>query len=101
EAMAGNERRCDSARREQTLRRNAHRQDRRLRVLGQRELLFGSFEDQTAQPLAERRVGFLERVAAHREGVRERFAHADFLRALSWKNEGDHGWLPAAAAMSC
>jgi hypothetical protein len=69
---------------------SAHRENRRLRVLGQRQLVVGAFEDDATQRIAERRVGLVERFAADRISIRERPAHADFLRALSWKDEGDH-----------
>ena len=69
-------------------------------ILGQRQLILGPFEAQTAQRLAERGVGFVERLAADRKGLGQRLAHADLLRSLSGKNEGDQWWGTAAAAMS-
>ena len=44
EAVAGDERRRDAARREQPARRDADGEDRRLRVLGQRQLILGPLE---------------------------------------------------------
>ena len=100
EAVAGDERGREPARREQAVGGDADRQDRRLRVLGQRQLVLGAVEEEAAQRLAERRVGLVERLAADRKRVGQRLAHADLLRSLSGKDEGDHGWDTAAAAMS-
>ena len=98
EAVAGDERRADSpCDVEQPARGDADREDRRLRVLGQRQLILGPFEAQAAERLAERGVGLGERLAADRKRVGERLAHADLLRTLSGKDEGDH-WCDTAAA---
>src|SRR5207244_7132678 len=101
ETVPRDQRRRDAARRQQPARRNAHRENRRLRVFGEREAILRSFEDEGAERLAQRRIGFVERLAADRVGGGERLAHADLLRSLSWKNEGNHEGVIAAAAMSC
>ena len=64
------------------------------------ELVLGPFEAETAERLAERRVGLVEGLAADRKGVGERLAHADLLRSLAGKDEGDQRCDTAAAAMS-
>ncbi len=75
---------------EQPIRGNAHGENRRLRVLGERQRVGGAVEDQIAQRLAERGVGFVEHLAALRELLGERLAHADGLRALSGKKKCNH-----------
>ena len=50
----------------------------------------GPSKHEAAERLAERRVGLGERLAADRERVGQRLAHADLLRALSGKDECDH-----------
>ena len=82
--------RLQPARRRQARNRGAHREDRRLRVLGQHQPLVRPLEAQRAERLAERRVRLGERVAADGKRVGERPAHAHFLGALSGKNECDH-----------
>ena len=49
---------------------DADGEDRRLRVLGERQLILGPFEAEPAQRLAERGVGLRERLAADRETPR-------------------------------
>jgi hypothetical protein len=75
---------------EQTTRRDADGQDRRLRVLGQHEPVFGPFENEAAERLAKRLVSLRERVTTDRKRVGQRLAHTDLLRPLSWKDERDH-----------
>jgi hypothetical protein len=82
--------RRESTRREQPGRGGADREDRRLGVLGERELILGAVENDAAQRLAERGVGLGERLTAERLGVGQRAAHADLLRTLAGKEEGDH-----------
>ena len=61
----------------------------------------GPSKHDAAERLAERGVGLVEGLAADREGLGERLAHADLLRTLAGKQEGDHGCgTTAAAAMS-
>ena len=60
----------------------------------------GPVEAQRAQRLAERRVRFVERLAADRKRVGQRLAHADFLRALSGKDEGDHRIVDPSATLT-
>ena len=69
---------------------DADGEDRGLRVLGEQQLLFGPFEAQAAQRLAERLVGLGERLAADRKRLGELLAHADFLGALTGKHTGNH-----------
>ena len=79
----GRSREDRSARRDQTLGRDAHGENRRLRVLGQRQRLRGAVEDQRAQRVAERRIGLLEHLPALAKLLDERFAHADRLGTLT------------------
>ncbi len=85
---------------EQPAHRDAHRQDRGLRVFGQRQAIRGTVEDQIAQRLAERRIGFGKRLRADLELIGERLAHADRLRALSGKHECDHDSATVTAFIS-
>ena len=90
ETMTGDKRGCEAARRQQPAGGDADGENRRLLILGQREPILGPFEADSAQRLAQRVVRLGEGLAADRERLRQRLAHADFLRSLSWKNEGDH-----------
>src|SRR5436853_425094 len=63
--------------------RRAVRQDRRLRVLGRGELVFGPFEHQPTEREAERLVDRVERLPRFRKPVGEVLGHPDFLCALS------------------
>ena len=67
--------------------REARRQQRRLRVLGQHQLAFRTLEHQPRQMLRQRVVDFVEQIARRREGLGERLAHAGRLRSLSGKDE--------------
>ena len=67
--------------------REARRHQRRLRVLGQGELAFRSFEHQPREVLRQRLVDLLEDLARRRKGRGEVAPHADRLRALSGKYE--------------
>ena len=98
--MAGDKRRPEAARRDQPLGGDAHRENRGLRVFRQRQLVLGPFEDRAAERLAKRRVGVLEGPAADGKRIGERAAHADLLRSLPGKDERDHWWGTAAAAIS-
>jgi len=86
--------------RKQAVDRHAHRQDRRLRVFGEREPIHRAVEDQVAQRLAERGVGLGKRARANLELIGERLAHADRLRALSGEHERDHDGRPAIDCIS-
>ena len=64
--------------------------DRRLRILGELELLVGTFAHQPEQVLAERLVDLVEHVLRGPARIGERRAHADGLASLSGKNECAH-----------
>ncbi len=108
ETVAGDERGLAAFRHQQPARGDADAEDRRLRVLGEHQLIFGTFETQLAERLAERGVRLGERLAADGKRVGQRLAHADLLRALSGKDEGKEAiaqcetplplaWVEAAA----
>ena len=67
--------------------REAHRHQRRLRVLGQRQLFLRPLEHQPRQLLTQRLVDLLEDLARRREGAGEVASHADGLRALSGEDQ--------------
>jgi len=92
EAVPGDKRRRDTFRRQQPVRRDARREDRRLRVLGQRQLVLGTFETELAERLAQRRVCLGKRLRAHGKRVGERLAHADLLRTLTREDECQHAY---------
>ncbi len=76
-------------------RRQAHRHQRRLGVLGEGEVLDRTFLHQPEQSLIQRVVDFLEHLAGGREGLGQLGAHADSLAALAGKGEGEaHGSHP-------
>ena len=87
------------ARLEQPGRGDADRQDGRLGVLGEHEAVLGTVEAQLAERLAQRRIRLVKHRAALGVGLGQRATHADFLRALPWKHEGDHVALTGMAAM--
>ena len=91
ETVAGDERGLVALRHEQAARGDADAEERRLRVLGERQLILGAFEAQPAERLAQCGVRFGERLAADRKRLGERPAHADLLRTLSGKDEGAGG----------
>lgn len=75
--------------------RKRHGHQRRLRVGGQRQRLFGAFPHDRGQLLAERVIDFLKHRAGLGKGICEVFAHADSLAALPRKGECDgHDRLP-------
>jgi hypothetical protein len=98
--VAGDETRRQAARLEEPAGSCAHGQNRGLRVFSQRQAILGAVENDAAERLPERRIGLVERLAADGVRVGKGLPHPDRLRSLSWKNEGDHVWLTAAAAMS-
>ena len=100
--MAGDDVGMNAARRQHAGGRDADRQDGRLRVLGQRQLVLGPFEAQrrTADP-AKRGIGLVERRPRLGERLGQRPAHADLLRTLSGKEKRDHRPGTEAAAISC
>ena len=96
-AVSGDEGRARCRARQHAARRDAGGQDRRLRVLGQRQLILGPLEAeraQTTQMAARRRVKAASASsnvgAGLREALGERLPHADLLRSLSGKDERDH-----------
>ena len=60
------------------------------RVLRERQTLGGTIEDEIAERLAERAIGFLEHRARCGKFLGKRLAHADGLRSLSRKEECNH-----------
>ena len=85
-------------RREHAAGGDADGENRRLRVLGQRQLILGAVGEHARaatrrQPPVgrggERRVGLGQRGVGLGKGRGERHAHADLLRALPGKHEGD------------
>src|SRR5262249_31566232 len=100
EAVASDVRRGNAHRLREPVRGSAHGENGRLLILSQRQLIFGTLEAETAQRFAERGIGLVERLPTNGERVGQRFAHADFLRSLSGKNERDQWWATAAAAIS-
>ena len=67
--------------------RNGNCEDRRLRNLGQAQLLFRAFEAQLRQRVAECVVSFFERLTSHGKMLGQVFAHTDCLRALAREQE--------------
>jgi hypothetical protein len=90
QAVTGDEGRLQAAPGKQPPGGNAHRQDRRLRVLGELQPLGRAVENQLAQRFAERRVGFGKGPGANLELIGERLAHAHRLRSLPWKDARNH-----------
>ena len=70
-------------------RRERHRHQRRLRILGERQLSLGPLPHQLGQILAERLVDFGKHRARGRIGLGELGAHADGLASLTGKNESN------------
>ena len=70
------------------MRGDRHRQQRRLRVLGQLELVVGAFKTQTRKRKPQRIVGFLEDAGGFGERIGEGFAHACELGTLTWEKKG-------------
>ena len=101
EAVARNERhgRRQPFGLEHAIRRDARRENRRLRVFRQHQRVFRPVPDQAAQRLAERLVRFGKHLPGRRKGLSQRAAHADLLRSLSWKHECNHE--TDAMAISC
>ena len=85
QAVSRNVGRRDCLRLQHAPRRDRHRQDRRLRDLGQLELVFRTFEAQLRKLVAERSVGFVEGLSRDRIQGGQFFAHAHGLRTLSGK----------------
>ena len=88
--MAGDERGRQPLRNQPAMDRQADGQNRRLRILGQRQGFNRALETERAERLAERLVGLFERGTSGRRRLRERLAHADSLRTLSGKDECNH-----------
>jgi hypothetical protein len=90
EAVPRHELRAQPFGRQQAPRGDAHGEDGRLCVLGERQLIGGAVEDEAAQRLAQRRVGLGEGVAADGKPIGQRAAHADRLRPLAGEEKGNH-----------
>src|SRR4051812_8011092 len=70
----------------------AMREQRRLRVVGERQLVGRTLETEFAERRTERRVRALEDVFGARKRLDEILAHSGLLRALARKKENDiHG----------
>ena len=69
-------------------RRERNRHQRRLRILGQRQLVGRPLPHDRGELFAERRVDLVEHRARGRESFGQRLAHADRLAALARKHEG-------------
>ena len=69
----------------------AVREERRLRVVREREILGRPAEHEPAERLAERGVDLVERATRGRKGVGEVPGHAGLLRALAGKEQNDVG----------
>jgi hypothetical protein len=109
--VTGHERRRHASGFEHAQRGDADRQHGGLGVLGERQLVLGPLEAQARERLkvgpctGKSGVGFGKRRARLGKRLGEGPAHADPLRSLPWKHEGNHAWgpvsaEPAAAAMS-
>ncbi len=90
EAVPGHHIGPAAARLQDATSRDAHRENRRLRVFGEREAVRRTIEDQVTQRLAERPIGFVEHCPRFGKLRGEAPAHADRLRALAGKKEGNH-----------
>jgi hypothetical protein len=84
--MAGDEGRLDASCGEDALRGNADRENRRLRVLRQHQLVFGTLENDLCET-GERGFRLVEHRAGFRVRIGQRAAHAHLLGALTWKYE--------------
>ncbi len=98
EAVPGDEAGLEPARRQDAVGGQADRQNRRLRVLGERELVLGPVFEHGPERHAgttvdsrggERGLGLGQRRFRFGKRRRERLSHADLLRALPGKHEGD------------
>src|SRR5262249_50102244 len=99
-AVSSDKRRLDAERLHQSKGGYAHGENGRLLILGQRQLVFGSFETQMAERLAERGLRLLEGLTANRIRVDQRLTHTDSLRSLSREDECDQWCGTAADAIS-
>jgi hypothetical protein len=68
--------------------RDRHRHQRRLRVLGQRQLVGRPLPHGRGELFAERRIDLVEHRARGRKRLRQRLAHPHRLAALPRKHEG-------------
>ena len=89
QAVARHKGRREPAGCKQPIRGNAGRQNGGLSVFCQRKLIFGALETETAERLARAHRQLSERLATNGEGIGKRLAHADLLRSLPRKNEGN------------
>ena len=69
--------------------RDRDRHQRRLGILGQGQLILGTFPHQHEQRLAQRVIHLVEHLARRGEGAGQGPAHADGLAALSGEEEGE------------
>ena len=98
EAVTGDERRRAAARVEQPPHGDAHRQDRRLRVFGERQAILGPLKIRSLSGSPSAASASANVFAQTSNLIGERLAHADRLRALSGKHECDHDGPPRSAA---
>ena len=92
----------NAARLEETAGGDAHRQDRRLRDLGEREPLGRAVEDDLAQARSRARRRLPRRSpGTPGNASARRPAHADRLRSLPGKDERDHRGATIASATRC
>ena len=78
---------CNLGLRERVQVGDRRRQDRRLRVDGQIELVGRTFEAERRDRLIERLIGSAKGGRSSRGGLSERLAHTDVLRTLAGKDE--------------
>ncbi len=71
-----------------------HRQEPRLRVLGEGERLGGALPQDFRELFAERGIDLGEDGPGRRKCIGERLAHADRLAALAGKDECNRHWIP-------
>jgi hypothetical protein len=69
--------------------RHAHRQNRRLRVLGEPQFLVRPFKNQLGQRKAQRRIGLGKCLRCHRKSIGKIAAHTHSLRSLPRKKKSD------------
>jgi hypothetical protein len=89
--MPRGKRRLDALFREHAPRCDAHREDRRLSVLGEAQVFFRTFKDEFRERKAERLVGLGKGLRSDGKAFSEFAAHAGGLRTLPRKEEGDFG----------
>ena len=83
QAVTREKRRLPALRRQQAVRGDARRQDRRLRVLGQFQLFVRPLEAQLGKRESKRVIRFFKNASSLWERLRQRLAHTGELRTLS------------------